>query len=46
LLKGSIIKSHSWINESIVGWNSTVGKWVKLILKVRIEGTTVLGEDV
>lgn len=40
MLKGSKIKQYSWVNNSIIGWNSTVGKWV------RIEGITVLGEDV
>ncbi|CAH8532749.1 unnamed protein product [Schistosoma intercalatum] len=36
----SIIKSHSWLNNCIVGWRSVVGKWV------RMENVTVLGEDV
>ncbi|TNN10032.1 Mannose-1-phosphate guanyltransferase beta isoform 1 [Schistosoma japonicum] len=36
----SIIRSHSWLNNCIVGWRSVVGKWV------RIENVTVLGEDV
>jgi len=40
LLEGSIIKSHAWLDSCIVGWRSTVGQWV------RMEGTTVLGEDV
>jgi len=40
LLKGAHIKSHSWISDSIIGWNSKVGKWA------RIEGISVLGEDV
>eukprot|EP01134_Creolimax_fragrantissima_P003160 CFRG3160T1 len=34
------IKSHSWINNSIIGWGSTVGQWC------RLDGVTVLGEDV
>jgi len=34
------IKAHSWISDTIVGWQSVVGKWV------RIEGVTVLAEDV
>lgn len=40
ILKGAIIKSHAWLDSCIVGWRSTVGRWV------RMEGTTVLGEDV
>jgi len=40
LMKNTHIKAHTWISESIVGWYCTVGKWV------RIEGLTVLGEDV
>ncbi|CAO1410548.1 unnamed protein product [Diamesa tonsa] len=40
ILKGAIIKSHSWINSCIIGWRSIVGRWV------RLEGITVLGEDV
>ncbi|CAD8043250.1 unnamed protein product [Paramecium primaurelia] len=40
LLKGVIINANSWINESIIGWSSTIGKWV------RIEGVSVCGEDV
>jgi len=39
-MRGARIKAHSWLNDSIIGWKSTVGKWV------RIEGVTVLGEDV
>lgn len=40
ILEGAIIKSHSYLESCIVGWRSTVGRWV------RLEGTTVLGEDV
>lgn len=40
ILKGAIVKSHSWLDSCIVGWRSIVGRWV------RLEGTTVLGEDV
>ncbi|CAH8535945.1 unnamed protein product [Heterobilharzia americana] len=36
----SVIKSHAWVNNCIVGWRSVVGKWV------RMENVTVLGEDV
>lgn len=34
------IKSNSWIENSIIGWRCTIGRWV------RMEGVTVLGEDV
>jgi len=34
------VKAHSWISDTILGWQSVVGKWV------RIEGITVLAEDV
>ena len=40
VLKKSIIDKSSWINESIIGWRCILGKWV------RIEGVSVLGEDV
>lgn len=40
MLKGAIVKSHAWIYSSIIGWRSVVGSWV------RMEGNTVLGEDV
>ncbi|KAL9888814.1 GDP-mannose pyrophosphorylase B isoform 2-T2 [Glossina fuscipes fuscipes] len=40
ILKGAIIKSHSWLDSCIVGWRCVVGRWV------RLEGITVLGEDV
>lgn len=40
ILQGSKIRNHAWIESSIVGWNSTVGKWA------RLENVTVLGEDV
>lgn len=40
ILKGAQIKSHSWIDSCIIGWRSIVGRWV------RLEGNTVLGEDV
>ncbi|OON18885.1 bacterial transferase hexapeptide repeat protein, partial [Opisthorchis viverrini] len=36
----SVIRSHAWLNNCIVGWRSTVGRWV------RIENMTVLGENV
>jgi mannose-1-phosphate guanylyltransferase len=40
LLKNSRVKDHAWVKSSIVGWNSTVGKWA------RLENITVLGDDV
>ncbi|XP_053681259.1 mannose-1-phosphate guanyltransferase beta [Anopheles nili] len=40
ILKDAVIKSHSWLDSCIIGWRCVVGRWV------RLEGTTVLGEDV
>lgn len=40
ILKNSKVKDHAWIKSTIVGWNSTVGKWA------RLENVTVLGDDV
>jgi len=40
LLEGTIIGANSWIKSSIIGWQSSVGKWV------RMENTSVLGQDV
>jgi len=40
LLEGSKVKCYSWVDQTIIGWNSTVGRWV------RIEKLSVLGEDV
>ena len=40
LLKGATVQSHSWLDGCIIGWRSVVGQWV------RMENTTVLGEDV
>lgn len=40
ILTGATVKSHAWLESCIIGWRSTVGRWV------RMEGTTVLGEDV
>lgn len=40
ILKDAHIKSHSWLESSIIGWKCTVGQWV------RMENVTVLGEDV
>jgi len=40
LLRGSKVQAHSWLSSCIVGWNCSVGKWV------RMENVSVLGEDV
>ncbi|KAF2674290.1 GDP-mannose pyrophosphorylase/mannose-1-phosphate guanylyltransferase [Microthyrium microscopicum] len=40
VLKGSKIKDHAWVKSTIVGWNSTIGRWA------RLENVTVLGDDV
>lgn len=40
LLAASKVKDHAWVKSSIIGWNSTVGKWA------RLENVTVLGDDV
>ncbi|KAF2830578.1 hypothetical protein CC86DRAFT_391462 [Ophiobolus disseminans] len=40
ILKNCRIKDHAWVKSTIVGWNSTVGKWA------RLENVTVLGDDV
>lgn len=40
IMRDAVIRSHSWLENSIVGWRCCVGKWV------RIENVSVLGEDV
>lgn len=40
LLENSRVKDHAWVKSSIIGWNSSVGKWA------RLENVTVLGDDV
>lgn len=40
VLSGASIKSHSWIQSSIIGWKCRIGQWV------RMENVSVLGEDV
>ncbi|KAF8822754.1 GDP-D-mannose pyrophosphorylase [Cardiosporidium cionae] len=40
IMAGVHIESYSFISNSIIGWNSRVGKWV------RVDGLSVLGEDV
>jgi len=36
----TLIKSHAFIRNSIIGWQSIIGQWV------RIEGVSVVAEDV
>ncbi|KAI9193331.1 nucleotide-diphospho-sugar transferase [Polychytrium aggregatum] len=40
VLDGAQVKDHSWLQSTIVGWHSTVGRWS------RLEGVSVLGDDV
>lgn len=40
LLENSKVKDHAWVKSSIIGWNSSVGRWA------RLENVTVLGDDV
>ncbi|XP_075222003.1 GDP-mannose pyrophosphorylase B [Lycorma delicatula] len=40
ILSGAVVRSHAWLDQCIIGWRSVVGRWV------RMENTTVLGEDV
>lgn len=40
LLQNSKVREHAWVKSTIVGWNSTVGRWA------RLENVTVLGDDV
>ncbi|KAG8471228.1 hypothetical protein KFE25_009649 [Diacronema lutheri] len=40
LLEGCVVGKHSYIVDSIIGWKSVIGQWV------RVEGNTVLGESV
>jgi mannose-1-phosphate guanylyltransferase len=40
LLEGVTVRAHSWVKNSLIGWGSTVGKWV------RMENVSVLGADV
>lgn len=40
LLARSKVKDHAWVKSTIVGWNSSVGKWA------RLENVSVLGDDV
>ncbi len=40
ILESARVKDHAWIRSSIIGWNSTVGRWS------RLDNVTVLGDDV
>lgn len=40
IMEGATIKDYAWVQSSIVGWNSSVGRWS------RLEGCSVLGDDV
>jgi len=40
ILEGVRIGAHTWIDRSIIGWKSVVGKWA------RIQNISVFGEDV
>jgi len=40
VLEGVRIGDNTWISQSIVGWKSIIGKWV------RIQNVSVLGQDV
>lgn len=33
VLKGAHIRSHSWLESSIVGWSSSVGQWVSSLFQ-------------
>jgi len=40
VLEGVRIGEHSWVQQSILGWKSVIGKWV------RMQNVSVLGQDV
>jgi len=40
VLRDAIIDCNSWIHQSIIGWQCTIGKWV------RMQNVSVLGQDV
>jgi len=40
VLEGVRVGHHSWINQSILGWKSEIGRWT------RIQNVSVLGQDV
>lgn len=40
IMGGTVVKAHSYIDGSIIGWKNTVGQWA------RVTGLTCTGEDV
>ena len=40
ILAGTVVKAHSYIDGSIIGWKNTIGEWV------RITGLSCTAEDV
>jgi len=40
LMDNTIVNDHAYVDGAILGWNSRIGKWS------RIEGLTILGEEV
>jgi mannose-1-phosphate guanylyltransferase len=40
VFEGATVQKNSWVDSSIIGWESRVGSWV------RMEGVSVLGRDV
>lgn len=36
MLKNSSVGAHSWIDNTIIGWDSKVGKWVNFKNKYRV----------
>ncbi|CDS14396.1 Putative Mannose-1-phosphate guanyltransferase [Lichtheimia ramosa] len=40
VLQGAKVKDYAWVQSTIIGWHSSVGRWS------RLEGCSVLGDDV
>ena len=40
VMEGATVKQNSWIDSSIIGWQCSIGKWV------RMENISVLGMEV
>jgi len=40
ILEGVRVGDHTWVHQSILGWKSVIGRWV------RIQNVSVLGQDV
>ena len=38
ILRGAVVKSHSWLESCIIGWNCTVGQWVSTHYDTRDSG--------